>query len=77
VSKLTNRYVPVYLDREIDDHRRPKRIYPSIPDLTMGTTTTEIDVIEVAESYQRGQGSWSGWSGSYPSVSYPSTFGVG
>jgi hypothetical protein len=32
VSYTTNRYVPVYNEREIDDPRPPKRLYPPIPD---------------------------------------------
>jgi hypothetical protein len=76
VAKLTNRYIPVYVNQEVDDRRRPQRVRPVIPDLG-GTTYTEIDVIEVAESYRRGQGMWSGWSGSYPSMGYPETLGRG
>jgi len=32
ISYTTNRYVPVYAEREIDDPRPPKRLYPPIPD---------------------------------------------
>jgi hypothetical protein len=32
VAYLTNRYVPVYQEREIDDPRPPHRLYPPIPD---------------------------------------------
>jgi hypothetical protein len=32
VAYLTGRYVPVYKEREIDDHRPPQRIYPPIPE---------------------------------------------
>ena len=74
VAKLTNRYVPVYLDREIDDRRRPKRIYPAIPDLSMGSTTPDYDIFEIAECYRRGGGAW---SGSYPSMGVPETLGTG
>ena len=73
VSRLTNRYVPVYRDRELDDRTRPERVYPPIPDLGM-SVQPEYDVIEVAESYRRGGGSYGGY---YPAVDYPSTFGVG
>lgn len=30
VSRLTNRLVPIYLPREVDDHRPPQRVYPTI-----------------------------------------------
>jgi hypothetical protein len=76
VAKLTGRYIPVYVDREIDDRRRPQRVYPVIPDLG-GSTHEDFDVIEVAESYRRGYGMWSGWSGSYPAIGYPETLGQG
>jgi len=32
VAYTTGRYVPVYKEREIDDHRPPERIYPPIPE---------------------------------------------
>jgi hypothetical protein len=35
VAKLTNRYVPVYKAREVDDPRPPTRLFPAIPDGTM------------------------------------------
>jgi len=76
VAKLTNRYVPVYKDREIDDPTRPDRVYPTIPDLG-GESHADIDVFDVAESYRQGGGQWSGWSGSYPSMGYPETLGRG
>jgi hypothetical protein len=52
VAKLTNRYVPVYLPREVDDPRWPKRIYPPIPDNSMGTPAKagDMDVIDVVEN---------------------------
>ena len=50
VAYMTGRYVPVYVDREIDDHRWPKRLYPPIPDGTLGPDTTEDDIIELTES---------------------------
>ena len=54
ISRLTNRYVPVYREREVDDHRWPKRLYPPIPDgaLGPGAGTEPPDVIEVTESLQ-------------------------
>jgi hypothetical protein len=36
VAYLTNRYVPVYKNREVDEHGPPERIYPPIPDGTAG-----------------------------------------
>lgn len=30
VSRLTGRYVPIYIDREIDDTRPPQRVFPPI-----------------------------------------------
>jgi hypothetical protein len=36
VSYTTGRYVPVYVNREFDDPRWPRRLYPPIPDGTMG-----------------------------------------
>lgn len=50
VAKLTNRYVPVYLEREFDDRRYPQRIYPTIPDGTMQSIEASEDIIDVVES---------------------------
>lgn len=50
VAYMTGRYVPVYVDREIDDHRWPKRLYPPIPDGTLGPEQIEDDIIELTES---------------------------
>jgi hypothetical protein len=51
VAYLTNRYVPVYKEREIDDPRWPKRLLPPIPDGTMETIgADDPDVIEVTEN---------------------------
>lgn len=30
VSRLTGRYVPVYIDREVDDTRPPQRVFPTV-----------------------------------------------
>ena len=51
VAYLTNRYVPVYQEREVDDPRWPKRLYPPIPDGTMATPggSGDLDVIDVTE----------------------------
>ena len=52
VAYLTNRYVPLYQEREVDDPRWPKRLYPPIPDGSLGpaTSTDNMDVIEVTEA---------------------------
>lgn len=53
VAYLTGRYVPVYKEREVDDHSYPKRLYPPIPDGTLGPAEGEIpDIIEVTEGLQ-------------------------
>ena len=47
VAKLTGRYVPVYVNREFDDPRWPKRVYPPIPDYAAGAASEPItDVIQ-------------------------------
>lgn len=43
VALLTGRYVPVYKDREIDDHYPPERLYPPIPE--GGPSTGAVDYI--------------------------------
>jgi hypothetical protein len=40
VSRLTGRYVPMYLDREIDDTRPPQRVFPRIGNM-FGETAEE------------------------------------
>lgn len=42
VSRMTNKYVPVYLNQEIDDTRIPERLYP--PTGVMGRTPPITDV---------------------------------
>ena len=37
VAYLTNRYVPIYQEREVDNPLPPKRLFPQIPDQMMGT----------------------------------------
>jgi hypothetical protein len=54
VAYLTNRYVPVYAEREFDDPRRPERLYPPIPDGTINTSPTPDDIIEVTEALEPG-----------------------
>lgn len=50
ISPTTNRYVPLYKPREIDDHRFPQRIRPRIPTGTTALDTPiDDDVIEVTE----------------------------
>jgi hypothetical protein len=69
VAYLTGRYVPVYVTREVDNPRYPQRIYPPIPDGTMGDPSKGgdlDDVIDVTEALTpedvaraaRGQGAW-------------------
>jgi hypothetical protein len=75
VSYTTGRYVPVFVNREIDDRRWPKRVYPPIPDLVMGQPADEtvevIDGVEIAtpEARRRSLGA------AYPSVG-PGWLGV-
>jgi len=49
---LTNRYVPQYQGREIDDPRWPKRILHPVPDSTMSAPggADSVDVIDVTEA---------------------------
>jgi hypothetical protein len=42
VSYMTNRYVPVYLEREFDDPRAPHRLYPPIPDGALPAVATDV-----------------------------------
>jgi hypothetical protein len=42
VSYTTGRYVPVYQDREFDDPRWPKRLYPVIPEGVPDDTETPL-----------------------------------
>jgi hypothetical protein len=50
VAYTTNRLVPLYREREIDDYRYPHRIRPDIPDgETPITSTPEDDIIEITE----------------------------
>jgi hypothetical protein len=42
VSYMTGRYVPVYQDREFDDPRWPKRLYPPIPEGVPDDTETPL-----------------------------------
>ena len=52
VAYLTNRYVPVYQDREVDDPRWPKRLRPPIPDGMMSQPggSEPPDVVDVTEA---------------------------
>jgi hypothetical protein len=47
VARLTNRYVPVYQEREFDDPRFPKRLYPAIPREVPPGPERSDDIIEV------------------------------
>jgi hypothetical protein len=64
VSRMTNRYVPVYVSREYDDHNPPQRVYPPIPTLVTsepgsGSGDNEVTVEEIGrESADLGFGGW-------------------
>jgi hypothetical protein len=74
-ARLTNRYVPMYKERELEDPFWPERVFPSIPDLvTEGDESNTLDVIEVTEAYKPG-GRFR--SGIYPSATYPEMLGRG
>ena len=71
MSYTTGRYVPMYQNREIDDPRWPKRIYPPIPDLVMGQGDDEtievidgVEIVDPAVVRQR-RGTGTAW---YPAV---------
>jgi hypothetical protein len=70
VSLMTGRYVPVYVDREFDDPRWPKRLYPAIPD----GPTTEPPTWAVVQEITSHQSSGA-HLGYYPSASFPDMFG--
>lgn len=42
VSRLTGRYVPIYLDREVDDTRPAQRVYPEIGPMGGEVTPTTV-----------------------------------
>lgn len=46
VSYQTGRYVPVYQEREIDDPRWPKRLYPPIPYGVPPENDPDTDIVE-------------------------------
>jgi hypothetical protein len=52
VAHLTNRYVPIYQEREVDNPLPPRRLFPQIPDMTMGSPggKSDVDVIDVTEA---------------------------
>jgi hypothetical protein len=66
VSLMTGRYVPVYQDREFDDPRWPKRLYPPIPEgVPDGTETPAWVVVEEVTT------------GNYPATTFPAVLGRG
>lgn len=69
VAYTTGRYVPVYVNREIDDRRWPKRVFPPIPDLVMGQADDDmvevIDGVEIYDGSTRRASTGTAW---YPSV---------
>jgi hypothetical protein len=54
VAYLTNRYVPVYREREIDDRRPPQRLYPPIPYGAPTRASQLGDVVEEIEEHTFG-----------------------
>jgi len=70
VSYTTGRYVPVYQDREFDDPRWPKRLYPvipeGVPDNTEVPTWAKVRELESRTTYGI----------NYPAISFPEVFGV-
>lgn len=65
VAKMTGRFVPIYQDREYDDHDPPTRVYPTIPDLSTsdpgsGVGGTPLSTVEEIgrESADLGFGGW-------------------
>lgn len=65
VSRMTNRFVPMYRSREYDDHNTPERYYPPIPTgMTTADGTSEtgesLSTIEEIgrESIDLGFGGW-------------------
>jgi len=71
VSYTTGRYVPVYANREFDDPRWPTRLYPPIPDGTMGATDVPL--------WQRVRQTTGvvTYGADYPSASWPAFLGRG
>lgn len=71
VSQTTGRYVPVYQDREFDDPRWPKRLYPAIPagvpDNTEVPTWAKVRELESRTAP---------YGVNYPAISFPDVFGV-
>ena len=60
VSYLTNRYVPVYQKQEIDDHTRPKRLYPPIPE-GVPPGQADADSVEVIDGVETQHPAPLGW----------------
>ena len=65
VAKMTGRFVPIYVDREYDDHNPPERVYPHIPSLDTeepgpGVGGDSISTVEEIgrESADLGFGGW-------------------
>lgn len=77
VARLTNRYVPVYRNQEIDDPRRPQRIYPAIPEGEPYNSVDDntVEVIDGVEIYQSSARSRYGTTGYYPNAG-PGFLGV-
>ena len=54
VAYMTNRYVPVYREREFDDPRWPERLFPDIP-WGDPNRDDEVEQSSVEEIYRGGQ----------------------
>jgi hypothetical protein len=67
VSATTGRYVPVYMDREFDDPRWPKRLYPAIPEGQTDEPPVWAVIQETSEVTQ----------GHYPAATFPYVLGTG
>lgn len=70
ISLMTGRYVPVYVDREFDDPRWPKRLYPAISEQPDDDKPTWA----VVQDYTSHQASGA-HMGYYPSAYLPTMFG--
>jgi len=70
VSRMTGRYVPVYVDREFDDPRWPERLYPAISDEPDNPRPGWAVVQDITSHQSSGA-----HLGYYPAASFPDMFG--
>ncbi len=47
VSRITNRYVPIYLQREVDDMLPPQRVFPSIDSNGADVPSSSVPVYDI------------------------------